>query len=103
MVMYLIFILWNENYTYSKFEIDLKDWDTLSLLSYKYKILDQNGNYTSNWENSREISKMELNTNDDYKIEFKDLDISKEYYCIFRVKDSQGNAYLSNIVKINNK
>lgn len=93
----------NENYTYSKFEIDLKDWDTLSLLSYKYKILDQNGNYTSNWENSREISKMELNTNDDYKIEFKDLDISKEYYCIFRVKDSQGNAYLSNIVKINNK
>ena len=30
------------------------------------------------------------------------LDISHDYYCIFRVKDNKGNIYSSNIVEINN-
>lgn len=93
----------NENYTYSKIEINLKDWDTLTLLSYKYSILDNSGNYTSNWTNSEEVLTMELDANDNIDISFDDLDISKDYYCLFRIRDSQGNIYLSNIVEINNK
>ena len=93
----------NENYTYSKFEIDIKEWDTISLLTTKYKILDKKGKYTSNWSSSGVITGIEFKTSEDINIEFKDLDISKSYFCIFRVKDSQGNVYSSNIVKINNK
>ncbi len=93
----------NENYTYSKFEIDISEWDTISLLTTKYKILDKKGKYTSNWVNSGIITRIELSTKDNINIEFNDLDISKTYYCIFRVKDSQSNVYSSNIVKINNK
>jgi hypothetical protein len=93
----------NENHTYSKFEINIKEWDTISLLTTKYKILDKKGKYTSNWSNSGIITGIEFKTNETINIVFSDLDISKDYYCIFRVRDSQGNLYSSNIVKINNK
>lgn len=93
----------NENLTYSKVEYDLKEWDNLSLLSYKYNILDSNGNYTSNWQNNKEVNTISLSTKDDINIEFSDLDISKDYYCVFRIKDSQNNMYLSNLVKVSKK
>ncbi len=93
----------NENLTYSKIEIDLKEWDELSLLSYKYDIFDSVGNYTKNWQNDPEVTTLSFDTKEDIKIEFNDLDISKEYYCLFRIKDSQNNTYLSNVVKVNKK
>ena len=93
----------NDNLTYSKVKIDLKEWDDLSLLSYKYNILDSNGNYTSDWQSDSEITTLVLSTKDDIDIEFSDLDIAKEYYCLFRIKDSQNNTYLSNLVKVNKR
>ena len=93
----------NDNYTYSKFEINVDDWDKLSLLNFKYNILDKNGNYTSSWENSGIVQGIEFDINKNYIIKFADLDVSKKYYCLFRVKDSQGNTYLSKITEINNK
>lgn len=93
----------NENDTYSKIDIDINNWDVINFLNYKYKILDKNGKFSSLWTDSEEVLNMELLTNDEYKIEFKDLDISHDYYCIFRVKDNKGNTYSSNIVEINNK
>lgn len=93
----------NDNKTYSKIEIDLEEWETLTLLSYKYNILDGEGNYTENWQNNPEVKMISLSTKDDFKIEFTDLDISKEYYCIFRINDSQNNTYYSNLVKVSKK
>ena len=93
----------NENYTYSKIEIDINDWDTLSLVSTKYKILDANGKYITNWENSNEITRLDISPSEEFEIKCEDLDISNKYYCIFRVKDSQDNTYLSNIKEVNNK
>lgn len=91
----------NENLTYSKVAIDLKDWDYLTILSYKYNILDANGIYNNNWLNSEEVNTITVSVKDEIKIEFKDLDFSKEYYSLFKLKDSQGNNYYSNLVKIN--
>ena len=93
----------NDNLTYSKVKIDLKEWDDISLLSYKYNILDASGNYTSNWQNDPEVTTLVLSTKEDIDIQFSDLDISKEYYCLFRIKDSQNNTYLSKLVKVNKK
>ena len=93
----------NENLTYSKVNIDLEEWDDLNLLSYKYNILDAEGNYTTNWQNNKEVKILKVAPTDDYKIEFSDLDITRDYYCLFRIKDSQNNTYLSNLVKINKK
>jgi hypothetical protein len=91
----------NENHTYSKVEINPKDWSIITLLSYKYKILDEEDNYTSNWENNGEVLNMEVRTKDDYKIEIKELEPSNNYYCLFRIKDSYGNLHISNIVEVN--
>ena len=91
----------NENHTYSKVEINPKDWSIITLLSYKYKILDEEDNYTSNWENNGEVLNMEVRTKDDYKIEIKELEPSNNYYCLFRIKDSYGKIHISNIVEVN--
>lgn len=86
-----------------KLTVDIKDWDTIQLLTYKYKIFDSNGNYTSSWEGSGEIIGIESSTNDDINLKFEDVDISKDYYCLFRITDSQGNEYTTNVVKIKDK
>lgn len=93
----------NENYTYKKTEIDLKEWSFISLLGYKYSILDKDGKYVENWQNSDELISIDFQTDEDLNIYFTDLDISYHYYCVFRIKDSQGNSYYSNIVEVNNK
>ena len=93
----------NENLTYSKVKINLEEWDDLSLLSYKYYILDSNGNYTSNWQSSPDVTTISFSTKDNIDIKFNDLDISKDYYCLFKIKDSQNNNYLSSLVKVNKK
>ena len=93
----------NQNYTYSNYEIDINEWDSLSLVSYKYDILNDEGKYTKNWEASKEIIGLDISIGDDYKIYLADLDISRNYYSLFEVKDSQGNIYSSNIVEVNNK
>lgn len=93
----------NQNYTYSNYEIDINEWDSLSLVSYKYDILNDEGKYTKNWEASKEVIGLDISIGDDYKIYLADLDISRNYYSLFEVKDSQGNIYSSNIVEVNNK
>ena len=93
----------NQNYTYSNYEIDLSKWDSLSLVSYKYNILNDDGKYTKDWEASKEIIGLDITIGNDYKIYLSDLDISRDYYSLFEVKDSQGNIYSSNIVEVNNK
>ena len=91
----------NENLTYSKIEYNLKEWDSISFLSYQYNILDDQGNYTSEWINNKEVISMSLSTKDDIDISFKDLDISKDYYSLFKIKDNQNKTYYSKLVKIN--
>ena len=93
----------NDNYTYSQVEYDLKDWDSLTLTNYKYNIVDETGNYVSDWINSSSVELAEYYTDEDIKISLSNLDISNDYYCLFVVKDSQGNPYYSNITSINKK
>ena len=68
----------------------------------EYKIFDAAGNYLSRWEpvTDGKIEMIEENLSD-VLIEFKDLDISKEYYGVFEIQDSQGNSYSTKPVKIN--
>lgn len=93
----------NNNYTYSQVEYDLKDWDSLTLTNYKYNIVDETGNYMSDWINSSSVELVEYYTDEDIKISLSNIDISNDYYCLFVVKDSQGNSYYSNITSINKK
>ncbi len=82
--------------------IDIKKIDSVIFMgTTEYKIFDANGNYIPNWEPVTD-SKVEMIQEDlsDIQIEFKDLDHSKKYYCIFEVQDSQGNSYMTKPVEV---
>lgn len=83
-----------------KISIDIDDWKVIQLLNYKYKIIDEQGNYTSDWESSGEVIFVEEEIKNGFTISFEDIDISKEYYCLFTVFDSQGNEYTTNVVQV---
>lgn len=83
-----------------KSSIELKDWKVLQLLNMRYKIFDENGNYTTDWESSGVITGFETELDEDFTIEFKDLDTEKEYYVLFKVADTQGNIYTTNLAKV---
>lgn len=91
-----------ETGTAPKVAIGISDWKVIQLLNYKYKIFDESGNYTSNWTGSGEITGFESEIADGFNLSFKDLDVSKEYYCLFRIADSQGNVYTTNVVEVKN-
>ena len=84
-----------------KSTINISDWQLIQLWNYKYKIFDENGKYTNKWNASGVVTGFEAKTSEGFKLEFKDLDASKEYYCLFRIADSQGNVYTTNVVKVN--
>ncbi len=90
-----------ENETSPKVAINIDDWKMIQLLNYKYKIFDDTGNYITDWTSSEEVSGFEAEIKNGFILEFKDLDKNKEYYALFRIADSQGNIYNTNIVKVN--
>ena len=86
----------------SKVGIDIYKWKLIQFVNAKYKIFDENGNYSTNWQvnGDSEVIALECNT-DDVEIEFTDLDSSKEYYAVLNVVDVKGVEYSTEVVKIN--
>lgn len=80
---------------------ELKDWKMVQFWNMSYKIFDDNGNYTTEWESSGTMSGVEFKIADGFELEFRNLDSSKEYYALFHIYDSQGNRYTTNMVKVN--
>ena len=89
-----------ENSVSPKVAIDINDWKIIQLLNYEYMIFDDSGIYSTDWSSSGVITGFEAEIYKGFSIEFKDLDISKDYYALFRIADSQGNVYTTNVVKV---
>lgn len=84
-----------------KLSFELKDWKLIQFWNTSYKIFDDNGNYTTDWESSGSMSGIEFMIEDGFELEFRNLDSSKEYYALFHIYDSQGNRYTTNMVRVN--
>lgn len=82
--------------------VNYEDYTTVQFGNFKYKILDENGNYIENWEGTATQNLYELKTKDN-NIEFKtaSLDDDKDYYCVFKIKDVKNNYYYSNLIRVN--
>lgn len=80
--------------------VDTSEYQYVSLLASDYKILDENGNYTEEWDNEGVIKGVELKLKD---VAFKraTLDDNGEYYCIFKIQDIYGNVYYSDLMHLN--
>ena len=92
-----------ETHTTPRTELNIEDYEFISFNSYSYNIFDGSGNYKKDWDSSDKITNMMLNTKDTYTIEFRDIDISNDYYALFKIEDSQGFGVYSNVVLVNNK
>lgn len=84
----------------SSASVDIDSYTSIMFPRYRYKILDENGNYTPNWESNPTKYLVEVQK-DKYHFETVSLDDGGEYYCVFAIFDSQNNVYYSNLISIN--
>ena len=80
--------------------VDLKDYDTIQITNYRYKILDENGKYNPNWEGEPTKYLFEVNLKNKYEFINNKLE-DGDYYAIFCVRDVYGNSFYSNLVSMN--
>lgn len=83
----------------SKKSVNLNEWDTITFVSYSYILHDENGNILDDPQETETIYGTEIDIKEGYKLYTTKLDQNEEYYYMFRVKDTQGNLYRSNLVK----
>ena len=80
--------------------VDIDKFDTIELYTPIYKILDENGNYTEDWESAPELTGISQKTKD---LEFKTSTLKNgEYYVVFYITDINNNSYASNLIKVGN-
>ena len=78
---------------------NLEDYTTVQFWNFRYKILDEKGNYTTNWESNPTKYGYEFYANKELKFKRAVLE-EGDYYCIFMVEDIYGNMYYSKLLSI---
>ncbi len=78
---------------------NLNDWKYMQFLTSSYMLQDKNGNKLDEWQKTDTMYGTEVNIAEGYKFFQTSLDKNEEYYYMFRVKDTQGNVYETNLVK----
>ena len=79
---------------------NLEDYDAIQFWNFRYKILDDNGKYTEDWESSPTQYGHEFYTDKQFMFKRATLD-EGDYYCVFVVKDIYGNVYYSKLLSVN--
>lgn len=79
--------------------VNLDDYSSLDFMISRYKILDDNGNYTTDWGLSGTSYRYEVKKGK-YHFEAASLE-DGDYYCIFEVYDVQNQPNYSNLISIN--
>lgn len=78
---------------------NLNEWATISFASSSYLLQDENGNKLEEWQQTDTMYGAEIIIAEGYKFYASTLDKNEEYYYMFRVADTQGNVYETNLVK----
>lgn len=78
---------------------NLNEWTTISFASSSYLLQDENGNKLKEWQQTDTMYGAEIIIAEGYKFYASTLDKNEEYYYMFRVADTQGNVYETNLVK----
>ena len=78
--------------------VDVSKFSSIEIWIPMYKILDENGNYTTEWESAPELS--------GYGSTLDDIDLKRstlkdgEYYVVFIISDINNNTYSSDLIKV---
>lgn len=76
-----------------------EDYTDIEFVSSNYKILDEKGNYTPDWDNNGIISGYGLEMKN-IGLKLSSLDDNEDYYCVFKIRDIYGNVYYSKLLSI---
>ena len=71
----------------------------MQFVSSSYLLVDKDGKKLDDWTKTDTMYGTEVNIAEGYKFFADTLDKNEEYYYMFRVQDTQGNLYESNLVK----
>lgn len=77
----------------------LEDYNKYEIWNNSYKILDEEGNYTEEWEASPTYMGYSGNLSE-IKLKNSNLDLGENYYGIFVLKDIYGNTSYSKLIKV---
>ncbi len=79
--------------------IDLNKYKTVAFGSFKYKILDDKGNYKTNWNSNGVYEGVEVDVkNIDFEIQ--SFDDEYDYYSVFAIRDTNNKIYYSKLIKM---
>ena len=80
--------------------VNLKDYNVVDFPTFRYGIVDENGNYKKPEEWTKNNIKYMWEVKGDFHFETTSLDNSGDYYCVFVITDIQNNTYYSNLISI---
>ena len=76
--------------------LDLKNYNTIDFNTFNYNILDENGNYITDWQGTHRVDIFRVQKGK-YHFELSSID-KKDFYCVFAIKDIYNNAHWSNLI-----
>lgn len=82
--------------------IDDSKFNSYQLMTFWYKVFDENGNFTQDWGSYSTYYGYEEKVGE-LEVEFTSLSGTGEYYCVFNVTDIYGNSSYSKAIKLDLK
>lgn len=81
--------------------LNMEDYEDIYYMNFKYKILDENGNYTTNWESAGVSYLFRTGTDKtDYEYKIANLDNGSKYYAVFAVYDIYNKLSYSKLIPL---
>lgn len=80
-------------------DVNLDNYTNIIFNTFRYNILDENGNYTTNWGSNPTKYGLEVSL-EEYHLETTSLK-DGEYYCVFHIFDVYNNDYYTNLISVN--
>mgnify|MGYP002852872345 CR=1 FL=1 len=91
----------NKLAVFSKEGVQLKDYSFIEFVTQEYKILTPDGQFDKNFlQNGNGIYEGVEFPVEEFKFIKEDFDSEYDYYAVFRIWDTAGNEYYSNLVKM---
>ncbi len=80
--------------------VNLSEYKNIAFGSFKYKILDSNGNYKTDWNSNGIYEGVEIDVKD-IDFEIQNFENDYDYYTVFMIKDTNNKTYYSKLIKMN--
>lgn len=83
--------------------IDINDYTHIIFASSRYKITDDKGNFTMDWESNKIYAGGEFEISDNWKLVEDNFDDGEDYYAVFYLYDVNNKQHYSNLIKIESR